>query len=417
MSALLNPTAPPAPADAHPTYEVADIFRGQGAAYRDRHALPLGHLRVMHAIEVCRTAALGGHLEECDHCGHRRPVYNSCRNRHCPKCQALAKAEWLADRQAELLPVGYFHTVFTLPHELNDLLAANQRVLYALLFHTAAETLHEFASDHAHGLEGQLGFTAVLHTWDQKLLYHVHLHCVIAGGALALDGNAWRPARRNYLFSVKALSRVFRGKYLAGVERAFTHGELVFPGRLAEWATPAKFPQWLSRCRHKDWVVYSQPPFAGPEKVLEYLSRYTHRVAISNQRIRGIANGQVTFEYRDRRDGNARKQLTVPAHEFIRRFLLHVVPPGFCRIRHYGFLGNRVKPERLPRCRTLLGQSTPAGVDGPNTAVALLRRFTGIDVTKCPRCQQGTMVVVERLPGPPRWRGRWGRAQGPTNSS
>ncbi|HEV3263228.1 MAG TPA: IS91 family transposase [Gemmataceae bacterium] len=417
MSTLLNPTPTTAPADSRPTDEVGDIFRRYGAAYRDRHALPLSHLRVMRAIEVCRTAAVGGHIEECDHCGHRRPVYNSCRNRHCPKCQALAKAQWLADRQAELLPVGYFHNVFTLPHELNDLLAANPAVLYGLLFQSVADTLQEFASDPQHGLGGQLGFTAVLHTWDQKLLYHVHLHCVIAGGALAFDGSCWQPARRNYLFSVKALSRVFRGKYLAGVQRAFAEGKLIFPGRLAAWAAPDQFPQWLDRCAHKDWVVYSQPPFAGPEKVLEYLSRYTHRVAISNHRLRSLDDGQVTFDYRDRRDGNALKQLTVSADEFIRRFLLHVVPPGFCRMRHYGFLANRVKAERLARCRALLGQATPTVAETPATAVALLLQLTGIDVTKCPHCQEGTMVVVERLPGPRRSRGRRASGQRPANSS
>jgi hypothetical protein len=403
MSALVSP-APAAQTDARPAHEVADLLRLHGAAYRGSHALPLPHLRVLHALEVCRTAALGGHIEQCDHCGHRRPVYNSCRNRHCPKCQALARAQWLADRQAELLPVGYFHNVFTLPHELNDLLAANQQVLYTLLFHSVAETLQEFASDPQQGLGGQLGFVAVLHTWDQKLLYHVHLHCVIAGGALAVDGSRWLPARRNYLFPVKALSRVFRGKYLAGLQGAFAKEELVFPGRLAEWASPEKFGQWLGRCWQKDWVVYSQRPFAGPEKVLDYLSRYTHRVAISNHRLRSIDAGRVTFDYRDRRDGNRVKQLSVSVEEFIRRFLMHVVPAGFCRIRHYGFLANRVKEERLQRCRTLLGQSTPSAAEPPSDAVALLLRLTGIDVTKCPQCRKGTMVVVERLPGPRRAR-------------
>lgn len=416
MSALVSPAPATAQADARPAHEVGDIFRLHGAAYREQHALPLHHLRVMRALEVCRTAALGGHIEQCDHCGHRRPVYNSCRNRHCPKCQALAKAQWLADRQAELLPVGYFHNVFTLPHELNDLLAANQQVLYALLFHSVAETLQEFAHDPQHGLGGQLGFVAVLHTWDQKLLYHVHLHCVIAGGALAADGSRWLPARRNYLFSVKAMSRVFRGKYLAGLQRAFAKEELVFPGRLADWASPEKFQQRLSRCWQKDWVVYSQRPFAGPEKVLDYLSRYTHRVAISNHRLRSSDAGRVTFDYRDRRDGNQLKQLTVSADEFIRRFLMHVVPPGFCRIRHYGFLGNKVKAERLQRCRTLLGQSTPTVAEAPSAAVAWLLCWTGMDVTKCPQCKEGTMVVVERLPGPQRARRRR-QTQGKADSS
>jgi len=409
MPTLLTAAPAPPQADRRPALEVGDVFRLHGAAYRNRQAVPLHHLRVLHAIEVCRTAALGGHIEQCDHCGHRRPVYNSCRNRHCPKCQALARARWLADRQAELLPVGYFHNVFTLPHQLNDLLAANQTVLYTLLFQSVAQTLQEFAADPHHGLGGQLGFTAVLHTWDQKLLYHVHLHCVIAGGALAADGTRWLPARRTYLFPVKALSRVFRGKYLDGLQQAFAKQELVFPGRSAALAAPEEFIQWLDTLRHKDWVVYCQPPWAGPEKVLDYLSRYTHRIAISNHRLRGLDDGHVTFDYRDRRDGNRVKQLSIAASEFIRRFLMHVVPPGFCRLRHYGFLSSRVKEERLQRCRTLLGQDATASAEVPKNPLALLLHLTGVDVRQCPQCQQGTMVVVERLPGPQRSPG--GRCQ------
>lgn len=394
MSAVLNPTA----AAPRPAYEVADVFRQYGAAYREQHPLPREHQRVMTAIERCRTAALGGHLEQCDHCGHQRPVYNSCRNRHCPKCQGLARAGWLADRQAELLPIGYFHNVFTLPHELNDLLAANPRVLYNLLFHSAAATLQAFAADPQFGLGGQLGFTAVLHTWDQKLLYHVHLHCVIAGGALAQDGSRWLPARHNYLFPVRELSRAFRDRYLEGVRRAFAQEQLVFPGRLAAWAEPTAFTAFLEPLAAKDWVVYSQPPFGGPATVLEYLSRYTHRVAISNSRLRAIDDGWVTFTYRHRRDHNRQKELTLTAAEFMRRFLLHVTPPGLCRMRHYGFLSNRVKEQQLPRCRTLLGQAEAPEATLPLAAAALLLRLTGQDVTRCPQCAQGRMVRVELLP-------------------
>lgn len=393
MSALLNAARP---VDTRPAYEVGDVVRLYGASYRHNHLVPLLHARVLHAIAVCRTAALGGHLEECNHCGHRRPVYNSCRNRHCPKCQTMAKARWLADRQAELLPVGYFHNVFTLPHEFNDLAMANQRVVYRQLFASVAATLKAFAADPHYGLGGQAGFTAVLHTWDQKLLYHVHLHCVIAGGALAYDGKRWLAARRNYLFPVRELSRAFRSHFLQGLQRAFRRGEFVFPGRLAALAETAAFAAFLGRVAAKDWVVYSQPPFGGPEKVLEYLSRYTHRVAISNRRLLDIAEGKVTFEYRDRREGGRVKQLTIRADEFIRRFLQHVTPPGLCRIRHYGFLSNRSKEQQLPRCRELLGQA--AGVDAEKTpALLLLLRLTGVDVTRCPQCQDGTMVVVERI--------------------
>jgi hypothetical protein len=397
MSTVVNAPATP----ARPACEVADVFRRYGAAYRERHLLPLDQQRVMAAIEACRTAVLGGHLEQCDHCGHRRPVYNSCRNRHCPKCQGLARARWLADRQAELLPVGYFHNVFTLPHELNDLLAANPRLLYNLLFHSVAQTLQAFAADPHYGLGGQLGFTAVLHTWDQKLLYHVHLHCVIAGGALADDGSRWRPARHNYLFPVRELSQAFRNRYLEGVRRAFVQEQLRFPGRLAAVATPAPFAAFLEPLAAKDWVVYSQPPFGGPTTVLEYLSRYTHRVALSNGRLRAIADGRVTFSYRDRRDQNRPKELTLPAAEFIRRFLLHVTPPGLCRMRHYGFLSNRAKEQQLPRCRTLLGQAEAPAVNLPTTTAALLLRLTGQDPRRCPQCQQGSMVRVERLPKAP----------------
>src|SRR6516162_5436716 len=269
-----------------PALEVADIFRRHGAAFRQAHAGHLGCVeqRIMSAITACRTAALGGHVEQCDDCGATRIAYNSCRNRHCPKCQGLARVQWLADRQAELLPVGYFHNVFTLPHELNDLLAANPRVMYNLLFHSAAQTLQAFAADPAYGLGGQLGFTAVLHTWDQKLLYHVHLHCVIAGGALAFDGSRWLPARPHYLFGVRELSRAFRRHFLEGLRQAWTQDALVFPGRLAALAAAAPWAELVGQLAAKDWVVYSQPPFGGPDQVLEYLSRYTHRVALSNHR-------------------------------------------------------------------------------------------------------------------------------------
>jgi hypothetical protein len=392
MSTVVTPSR----ADPRPAYEVADIFRLYGAAYRERQLLPLEQRRVMSAIENCRTAALGGHLEECDQCGHQRPVYNSCRNRHCPKCQGLARAQWLADRQSELLPVGYFHNVFTLPHELNDLLAANPRVLYNLLFHSVAQTLQDFAADPQYGLGGKLGFTAVLHTWDQKLLYHVHLHCVIAGGALAWDESRWLPARHNYLFPVRELSQAFRQSYLHGVRQAFARQELHFPGRLVTLSDPATFAAFLEPVATKEWVVYSQPPFGRPATVLEYLSRYTHRVALSNSRLRAIEDGRVTFTYRDRRDHNRQKELTLSAAEFIRRFLLHVTPPGLCRMRHYGFLSNRGKEQQLPRCRALLGPAEPPEVAKPP---ALDRKLqpTDAEVPRCPQCGQGTMVRVQRL--------------------
>jgi hypothetical protein len=392
MSALLNPH-PAAP--TRPVYEVADVVRGYADDYQQTHDVSLLHRRILDAIATCRTAALGGHLEQCDHCGYRRPVYNSCRNRHCPKCQGLARVQWLEERRAELLPVGYFHNVFTLPHELNDLAAANPRQLYGLLFRAVAATLLAFGADPRYGLGGQLGFTAVLHTWDQKLLYHVHLHCVIAGGALAEGGSRWIAARRGYLFPVRELSAAFRRRFLDGLDRLYRRGELRFPGRLATLAKSAALADWRTRLAAKDWVVYCQPPFGGPEKVLEYLSRYTHRVAISNRRLLNVADGQVTFSYRDRRHNNQRKELTVSAAEFLRRFLLHVTPPGLCRMRHYGFLSNRCKQQQLPRCRALL--AVPADPPVETLAPVLLLRWTGIDITRCPQCEQGTMVAVERL--------------------
>ena len=393
-----------AAAAPRPASEVADVFRLYGDAYRQRHPLPLEHQRVMTAITRCRTAALGGHLEQCDRCGHRRPAYNSCRNRHCPKCQGLARARWLADRQAELLPVGYFHNVFTLPHELNDLLAANRRRLYDLLFHSAAGALQDFAADPRYGLGGQLGFTAVLHTWDQKLLYHVHLHCVIAGGALAFDGSRWLPARPRFLFPVRALAQAFRGAYLAGLRRAFARGQLLLPGRLAALAPAEAFARFLEPLATKDWVVYSQPPFGGPAAVLEYLSRYTHRVAISNSRLRAVEGGRVTFAYRDRRDHNRPKELTLPAAEFIRRFLLHVTPPGLCRMRHYGFLSHRAKGPQLARCRALLGPAAAAAAAaaaGLAPAALLVLQWAGPEAPPCPQCGRGHMVRVGRLPREP----------------
>jgi hypothetical protein len=393
MSTLVNGSA----AMTRPVHEVAEVFRLYGAAYRAHHRLSTQQRRVMTAIEQCRTAILGGHLEECDQCGYQRPVYNSCRNRHCPKCQGLARARWLTDRQSELLPVGYFHTVFTLPHELNELLAANPRALYNLLFASAAQTLQAFASDPQYGLGGQLGFTAILHTWDQKLLYHVHLHCVIAGGALAADDSRWLPARPNYLFPVRELSAAFRDRYLQGLRQALVQGTLCFPGRLAAHADPEAFTAFLEPVATKDWVVYSQPPFGGPAKVLEYLSRYTHRVALSNHRLRAVGEGSVTFSYRDRRDHNRLKELTLSAEEFIRRFLLHITPPGLCRMRHYGFLSNRVKQEQLARCRSLLGPTEAAAAD-TRVQPALLGFLAETEVRRCPECGQGNMISIGLLP-------------------
>ena len=382
--------------ETRPRWEVADIFRLYGEAYRHSHALHRSHLKVMQAIEVCRTAYLGGHIEQCDCCGFQRPAYNSCRNRHCPKCQSLAKARWLQERKAELLPVGYFHLVFTLPHELNPMALCNKKILYALLFRAVSETLLEFARTH---LGGTLGFIAVLHTWDQTLRDHFHLHCLIPAGALSLGGSRWIPARPNFLFSVKALSSVFRGKLLHLLNQAFSRGQLQFPGQTASLADPDAFARLLQSLRQKKWVVYAKKPFSSPDKVLDYLGRYTHRVALSNHRILSVQDGQVTFSYRDRKDGDQLKSMTLPAMEFIRRFLLHVLPDGFMRIRHFGFLANRVKKQNLGRCRQILGLSPALPQSADKTTRQQLLDLTGVDWFQCPCCKQGNMIVIAQLPG------------------
>jgi len=363
--------------------ELADIFRSYGESYRKTHFLPASHKKVMRAVEACRTQELGGHLKQCDTCGFEHPSYNSCRNRHCPKCQSLAKAKWLKKQTSELLPVGYFHLVFTLPHLLNHLILAHKKILLALLFKAVSETLLEFGRTR---LRGTIGIIAVLHTWDQTLKDHFHLHCLIPAGALSLDQRHWIGARPNFLFPVKALSRVFRGKFLDLLKHAFEQGKIPPPS------------QGLKELRKKNWVVYAKKPFGSPQTVLDYLGRYTHRVALSNNRILGLENGQVTFTYRDRKDGDRKKALPLNAHEFIRRFLLHVLPDGFMRIRHFGFLANRSKKHALPQCRKLLGLNPALPEIPKKSAHDLLRELTGIDLSRCPRCQKGTMIVVGDLP-------------------
>jgi hypothetical protein len=363
--------------------ELADIFRSHGESYRRTHFLPASQRKVMRAVSVCRTQELGGHLKQCDTCGFEHPSYNSCRNRHCPKCQSLAKAKWLEKQTSELLPVGYFHLVFTLPHELNRLILANKKILLALLFKAVSETLLEFGQRR---LGGTVGIIAVLHTWDQTLKDHFHLHCLIPAGALAFDHSRWIGARRNFLFPVKALSLVFRGKFLDLLKQACEKGRI-------ETAS-----ERLQELRKKNWVVYAKKPFGSPQTVLDYLGRYTHRVALSNDRILKVYNDQVTLSYRDRKDGDRKKTITLDAHEFIRRFLLHVLPEGFMRIRHFGFLANRAKKHALPQCRKLLGLNPALPQLPQKSARDLLRELTGIDISRCPCCQKGTMIVVGELP-------------------
>jgi hypothetical protein len=378
-----------------PAWELADIFREHGNTYRSTQPLPLAHLKVMHAITTCRTPHLGGHIERCESCGYERAVYHSCRNRHCPKCQTLTKARWLQARMADLLPVKYFHTVFTLPHALNPLMLCNKEVMLAVLFKAVSQTLLAFGRNH---LGGRLGFIAVLHTWDQVLMDHFHLHCVVPAGALAHDGSRWTPSRSTgYLFPVRALSRVFRGKFIALLEEERCSGTLIFPGRTVALGTPQGFARLIGVLRSQPWVVFSKQPFAGPEQVLDYLGRYTHRVAISNHRILALDGNRVSFSYQDRRD-DTRKVMTLDANEFIRRFLLHVLPQGFMRIRSFGFLANRTKKQSLARIRALLAH-IPQPKPGVKTPRALMLELTGIDIERCPCCGAGSLrVIVEFQP-------------------
>ena len=368
-----------------PLWEVADIFRLYGEAYRRHHPVPPGQQKVMHDIEACRTAQLGGHAEHCPACGFERYAYNSCRNRHCPKCQIFTKVQWVEARKAELLPVPYFHLVFTVPHALNPLILAHKRPLLTLLFNAASQTLVQFGH---RNLGGQIGCTMVLHTWDQTLRAHFHLHCLIAAGALTSDGERWIDADPRFLFPVRALSTVFRGKFCAALAQADSTSALP----LAESFAPLHAQLYA-----KEWVVYAKAPFASPTHVLDYVGRYTHRVAIANHRILDVCEGSIRFAYRNRQQGNRVQTMTLDADAFIRRFLLHVLPRGFMRLRHYGFLANRHKAHTLTRCRELLGQPAHPSPRHPPSVVQWMQEVTGIDLTQCPHCGARPLV---RLPLP-----------------
>lgn len=381
--------------------ELADIVRVHGAAFRAAHRLCSVQHRALRAIERCRTAALGGELHECDACGERRYVYHSCRNRHCPKCQTRAKELWLARRRAELLPVPYFHLVFTLPHELNALAQGNPRSLYSMLFAAASETLIELGANRR-WLGGQIAATLVLHTWGQTLTQHLHVHALVAAGALSGDG-AWIPTRRGFLFPVKALSVVFRAKFLCALATELEAERLTLSGTTAAMAQPRAQRAFLALLRAKAWVVYAKRPFGGPEHVLEYLGRYTHRVAISNERLLRLDAGAVHFRYKDYAHGNRRRVLRLEPVEFLRRFALHVLPRGFNRIRHYGLIANRNKHDLLALAR--------AALDAPHCAPeqtvaepvpAFWQRVIGIDIARCPHCNRGTLRVVAAISPQPR---------------
>jgi hypothetical protein len=386
-----------------PRIELADIIRRYGDAYRAEHETSLSSTqrRVMQAIAACRTATLGGHVEGCDACGNQRISYNSCRNRHCPKCQSLARAQWIEDRKAELLPCPYFHVVFTLPEEIAAIAYQNKAVVYTLLFAATADTLRKIAADPKH-LGAEIGFFAVLHTWGQTLVHHPHLHCVVPGGGLSADGERWVACRPGFFLPVRVLSRFFRRRFLELLEQTFDRGELAFFSALENLRQREAFHRYLDPLRQKEWIVYAKAPFAGPEQVLDYVGRYTHRVAISNNRLQDIEDGQVMFRYKDYRDGDAQKTMTLPAEEFIRRFLMHVLPLGFHRIRYYGFLGNRYREAKLAQCRRLLAISATTsemktGTEAPTDYRDRCEALTGASLHTCPVCRRGRMVIIEKL--------------------
>jgi Putative transposase/Transposase zinc-binding domain len=370
-----------------PALELADIFRLHGSAYRAARRLPRQQLRVLRAIEVCRTAALGGHVEQCSQCSHLRISYNSCRNRHCPKCQNTERARWLQRRTAELLPVEYFHVVFTLPAEMAALAFYNQEVVYGILFRTAAQTLLAIARDPKH-LGAAIGFFGILHTWGQNLLFHPHLHCVVPGGGLSPDGQSWIACRPGFFLPVRVLSRLFRRLFLEALQDAFGSGKLRFCGEREPLQDAAEFARYLAPLGQTEWVVYAKPPFGGPQQVLAYLGRYTHRVAISNQRLLAHQHGTVTFQWKDyRRHGREKSRvMTLAAHEFMRRFLIHTLPDRFQRIRHFGFLANRQRREKLALCRRLLLH--PITQLLPETAAGSPPEL------RCPVCGAGIRVHV-----------------------
>jgi hypothetical protein len=376
--------------------ELADVLARYGDAYRSAHRLTLSQCKAMWAITHCRTATMGGQRQWCAACGLERYVYHSCRNRHCPKCQSTATADWVRQREDELLPVPYFHNVFTLPHELNALLLfseRNRRALLKLFFDGTAQTLLEFGRRE---FNGKIGFTLVLHTWDQQLRPHFHLHALIASGALSADGTRWIAGGRQFLFPVRGLSKMFRAKYLDGLADLLAQGKLDVPPQLAALSDRIHRRAWLRRLRKKPWVVYSQRPFAGPKKLIDYLGRYTHRTAIANHRILACDGGQVRFTWRDRRDRNRRKVISLPAEKFIHRFLAHVLPERFMRIRHYGLLANRGKKERLAHVRRLLGSTLVKQADHqPRTAADWMQALLGVDIHQCPSC--GGLLATERL--------------------
>jgi hypothetical protein len=377
--------------------EIADIFREYGAAYCQAHKLPGYILKAINAIVKCRTAELGGHISKCDHCGHQNIFYNSCRNRHCPKCQNLAKERWLLDRKEDLLPVEYFHVVLTIPNQLNALALRNQKEIYDILFKAGSETLLELGKDPKH-LGAEIGFITILHTWGQNLMDHPHLHCIVPGGGLALNQSSWISASSDFFIPIKAISHLFRGKFLFYLKESLRHGKLKFTGDILYLNKRQNFTKLMNVLYQEEWVTYCKPPFRNSEQLFEYLGRYTHKVAISNHRIIEFNEGKVTFRWRDYKDDNRIKLMTLDVFEFIRRFLLHILPAGFVKIRHYGILSNRNKGAKFKKCREYLGLTINSVK--PKVKLSweeLLFQLTGVNPRNCPVCKQGKMVTHEIL--------------------
>ena len=382
----------------HKQVELADIFRLYADDYRRSYVLSYEQLKVMHHIQICRTAVLGGHVEQCDQCAFEQIAYNSCRDRHCPKCQTLTKEKWLNDRKAELLPCGYFHLVFTLPHDLNPIILSNKKKTLNILFAAVNQTLQAFAKDPQWRLEGRLGFISVLHTWSQTLVDHFHLHCLIPAGALSFTKERWIPAKDNFLFKITSLAKEFRKRYLKLLLNAYLKNELIFTQKTAALNSSHAFQQLINSLSNKKWIAYAKRPFAGPQQVLEYLGRYTHRVAISNNRIISIDNGRVTFTYKDRQKDDQIKKMTLDANEFIRRFLLHVLPKGLMKIRYFGFLSHTNKKQDIALIRKLIDPDATLPEKIKESISEMMLRLTGIDISCCPQCKKGKMIRIRKLP-------------------
>jgi hypothetical protein len=378
--------------------ELAHIFRLFGDDYQRSHIMSYEQHKAMRHIKICRTAELGGHVEQCDQCGFEKIAYNSCRDRHCPKCQTMTKEKWLNDRKAELLPCGYFHLVFTLPHDLNPIILSNRKITLNILFAALNDTLKAFGKDPQWRLCGQLGFISVLHTWSQTLMDHFHLHCIIPAGALSFKKDQWIPANESYLFKITSLAKAFRKRYLILLLNAYLKNKLIFTQKTAALESKQSFKKLMDALANKTWNAYAKRPFSGPEQVLEYLGRYTHRVAISNNRIIALENGKVTFTYRDRKRNNEIREMTLNAQEFIRRFLLHVLPKGLIKIRYFGFLAHTNKNKDIPLIRKLIapGAIVPEKIN--ETICEMMLRLTGIDITCCPKCMKGKMIKIRKLP-------------------